>query len=111
MLFNSYTFAIFFLLFFAAYWLLRNRLAQQNVLILAGSLVFYGWWDERFLILVLVSIVTDFITGWGASGRRYRLRETVGSFVFLWLTSAVVLWIAGPGSLWIAAWLALSRRR
>jgi alginate O-acetyltransferase complex protein AlgI len=106
MLFNSYTFAAFFALLFAAYWLLRERVRLQNVLVLVGSLVFYGWWDERFLILILVSIVTDFITGWGASGRRQRLRGVAEPLVFLWATSAIVLAIAGPEALWIAGWLA-----
>lgn len=105
MLFNSYTFAIFFALFFGAYWLLRDRVRLQNILALVGSLVFYGWWDERFLILILVSIVTDYITGWGASGRRQRLRVVVEALVFLWVASAVVLAIAGPEAFWIAGWL------
>ncbi len=42
MLFNSVDFVVFFVVVFAAYWLLPFR--WQNWLLLAGSYVFYGWW-------------------------------------------------------------------
>lgn len=72
MLFNSTLFFIFFAVFFAAYWALRARLGAQNILILGGSYFFYGWWDERFLILIALSTACDYICGIGASGARLR---------------------------------------
>ena len=51
MLFNSVAFLIFCPLVFLIYWLTRGVRAQNSVL-LAGSLVFYGWWDIRFLSLI-----------------------------------------------------------
>ena len=43
MVFNSFEFAVFLPLVFILYWtVLRKR---QNLLLLVGSYVFYGWWD------------------------------------------------------------------
>ena len=58
MVFTSYTFAIFFALVFGLYWCLRNHLDWQNRLLLLASYVFYGWWDVRFLgILIALSAI------------------------------------------------------
>jgi D-alanyl-lipoteichoic acid acyltransferase DltB (MBOAT superfamily) len=59
MLFNSYAFWGFFACVFATYWRLRHR--HQNLLLLAASYVFYGLWDWRFLGLILLSTVVDYI--------------------------------------------------
>jgi D-alanyl-lipoteichoic acid acyltransferase DltB (MBOAT superfamily) len=75
MLFNSTVFFIFFAGFFAAYWRLGERLRMQNILVLGGSLFFYGWWDERFLVLIAASTALDFIAGVGASGERVRAAD------------------------------------
>ncbi len=61
MLFNSYPFAYFFLLFFPLYWLLPHR--PQNLVLLAGSYFFYGCWDWRFLSLLVISTVMDYGCG------------------------------------------------
>lgn len=63
MVFNSSVFAAFFLAFYVAYLLLLRRRRLQNVLILAGSYFFYGWWDWRFLSLIVVSTLIDFMCG------------------------------------------------
>ncbi len=55
MIFTSLTFLLFFLVVFAAYWLVQNNKARLLIL-LAGSTVFYGWWDWRFLGLIALVI-------------------------------------------------------
>jgi len=60
-LFNSLTFAAFFSLTYGLYILLRFR--AQNVLLLIASYVFYGFWDWRFLTLILGSTVVDYFCG------------------------------------------------
>jgi len=53
MLFNSLDFAVFFPLVFIVYWFIVNRKLQlQNVFIVIASVVFYGFWDWRFLALL-----------------------------------------------------------
>lgn len=61
MLFNSIEFILFFTLFSIVYWkLLGKKREYQNVFILLGSYFFYGWWDYRFLILIISSTLVDF---------------------------------------------------
>ncbi len=66
MLFNSLDFALFLPIVFLLYWYVTNRnLKLQNILIVAASYVFYGWWDWRFLSLIFISTVADFLIGLG----------------------------------------------
>jgi alginate O-acetyltransferase complex protein AlgI len=59
MLFNSFAFAIFLPLVLAGYYVLTKR--GQNIWILLASLVFYGWWDPRFLLLLAVPTIIDYV--------------------------------------------------
>ena len=64
MLFNSIDFAIFIPIVFGLYWFVFSKsLKLQNLLIVVASYVFYGWWDWRFLTLILFSTLVDFTVG------------------------------------------------
>ncbi|GAA4274199.1 MBOAT family O-acyltransferase [Aquimarina gracilis] len=64
MLFNSFEFFFFLSIIFVAYWFIAHeRIKLQNILLLIASYVFYGWWDWRFLSLIALSTITDFIVG------------------------------------------------
>ncbi|MCO4804950.1 MAG: MBOAT family protein [Flavobacteriales bacterium] len=64
MLFNSLDFALFLPLVFTLYWTLsRFGTRFQNSIIVVASYVFYGWWDWRFLTLILFSTVVDYSVG------------------------------------------------
>jgi len=64
MLFNSIEFLLFLPLVFILYWFVFNtNLKIQNLLILVSSYVFYSWWDYRFLFLILLSTIIDYIIG------------------------------------------------
>ncbi|RPJ07386.1 MAG: MBOAT family protein [Spirochaetaceae bacterium] len=64
MLFNSIDFAIFLPIVFILYWFVFKKSYKfQNVLIVIASLVFYGWWDWRFLSLILASSILDYVVG------------------------------------------------
>jgi D-alanyl-lipoteichoic acid acyltransferase DltB (MBOAT superfamily) len=43
MLFSNPAFFLFLLAVYLIYWALPSR--QQNILLLAASYIFYGWWD------------------------------------------------------------------
>lgn len=64
MLFNTSVFFVFLLITFATYWKATtlNPKAGKLILLIA-SYIFYGWWDWRFLILIVISSLTDFIIG------------------------------------------------
>ncbi|MFD2916256.1 MBOAT family O-acyltransferase [Psychroserpens luteus] len=64
MFFNSIDFAIFLPIVFVLYWILqRYPLKFQNFLIVIASYVFYGWWDYRFLALIVFSTLIDYSIG------------------------------------------------
>jgi len=63
-LFNSIDFAIFLPIVFLLYWFVANKnLKLQNLLIVGASYLFYGWWDWRFLSLILFSTLIDYFVG------------------------------------------------
>ncbi|WP_044398997.1 MBOAT family protein [Lacinutrix sp. Hel_I_90] len=61
MLFNSLLFLGFLPVVFLLYWFVfKKTLKIQNLFLLIVSYVFYGWWDYRFLSLILFSTLVDF---------------------------------------------------
>lgn len=78
MLFNSIDFAVFLPIVFVLYWFLinRNRTAQ-NLLIVAASYIFYGWWDWRFLSLIAFSTLVDYAVGIGLSKSTEQRKRTL----------------------------------
>ena len=58
MLFDSPIYFVFLALVVPTYWLLGRQ--RKNVFLLAASYLFYGWWDWRFLSLILISTVVDY---------------------------------------------------
>ena len=64
MLFNSFTFALFLPTVYCVYWLAgAERRRLQNLILLIASYVFYGWWDARFLSLIILSSAVDYWVG------------------------------------------------
>ncbi len=65
MAFNSIAFALFLPIVFLLYWFLPKRLFTQNLLLLVASYFFYAWWDYRFLALLFISSLLNFLLGIG----------------------------------------------
>lgn len=88
MLFNSLDFAIFLPLVFIAYWFVAGKnLKLQNLLIVVASYMFYGWWDWRFLSLIVFSTAIDYLVG-----RRLGVEQNqVKRKVLLWISIIVNL--------------------
>lgn len=64
MLFNTIDFAIFLPIVFLLYWVIGSKnIKFQNLLIAIASYVFYGWWDWKFLALILFSTIIDYFCG------------------------------------------------
>lgn len=61
MLFNSYIFFVFLLVFLPVYYVLKGT--PRKLFMLAASYFFYGYWDYRFVGLLLVTTTADFIIG------------------------------------------------
>ncbi len=58
MIFNSLAFIVFFAFVLALYYRLGHR--SQNRFLLLASYFFYGWWDWRFVGLLLFTSAVDF---------------------------------------------------
>ncbi len=58
MFFDTPIFFVFLAAVVLVYWRLSWR--AQNALLLVASYFFYGWWDWRFLILILLSTIVDY---------------------------------------------------
>ncbi|HEX9644463.1 MAG TPA: MBOAT family protein [Acidimicrobiia bacterium] len=74
MLFNSLEFAGFFVVVVVAYHVLPRR--PQNVLLLVASYWFYAAWDPRFLTLIWLSTIVDYVCGRHIGGAWGRSDET-----------------------------------
>lgn len=61
MLFNTWTYAAFLPIVVALHWAIPKRF--RNGLLLLASYVFYGSWDIRFLSLLFLSTLVDFVVG------------------------------------------------
>jgi len=86
MLFNSLDFAIFLPIVFLLYWFVAQKnLKLQNALIVLASYVFYGWWDWRFLSLIIFSTVVDYLIG-----QRLRTEDKQSKRKILLWTSIIV---------------------
>ncbi len=63
MIFNSFVFVLFFFLFFI-FWKWANKKNNSRwIYITIASFIFYGWWDWRFLFLIIGSGLIDFFAG------------------------------------------------
>src|SRR6516164_7130061 len=88
MLFNTPIYFVFLTSVVVVYWRLSHR--EQNLLLLACSYFFYGWWDWRFLFLMATSTLADYwlalrIAGAadGTKRRAYLLLSLLMNFGFL----------------------------
>ncbi len=99
MLFQTIPFFIFFAFVFAAYWALQKQLVWQNRLLLLASYVFYGWWDIRFLVLIVGGTAFAYILTPAVAGKdlpRRQLLEGLG----LTLAGALVSFLPDVADGW-----------
>ncbi|MEC3906304.1 MBOAT family O-acyltransferase [Tamlana sp. 2201CG12-4] len=92
MLFNSIDFALFLPIIFLFYWFVTNKsLKLQNFLLVVASYIFYGWWDWRFLSLILFSTVVDYTIGYKLKSEENQLKRQI----LLWTSIVVNLGFLG----------------
>lgn len=64
MAFYSVSYLIFFSVFFLFYWLVFNKsIKQQNLFLLFGSYLFYGWTKWHFLVFIIFISIFNFFLG------------------------------------------------
>lgn len=84
MFFHSLVFALFALVFFALWPWVRSQNRPRWAFLVGASFVFYGWWDWRFLSLILASGLLDFGVGlgmrrWPAAKKRLLALSILGN--------------------------------
>ncbi|MCP4093969.1 MAG: MBOAT family protein [Planctomycetes bacterium] len=67
MIFTEFRFLAFFAIVFSLHWLLRGPTLRKSWLLLA-SYTFYAAWDWRFLSLIWISTIVDYIAGLRIAG-------------------------------------------
>ena len=64
MLFHSQEFILIFLpALLSLYYLVANSPSARQTVLLCGSLIFYGWWDVRFVPLLIGQVTRDLCLG------------------------------------------------
>lgn len=92
MLFNSIEFIFFLPTVFILFWFVcRQSLRLQNALLISASYLFYGWWDWRFLGLIILSSILDYSLTRGIDQSESPLRKKQ----LLWVSILVNLGILG----------------
>lgn len=81
MLFNSFDFGFFLIIVYSIYWIIgAKRRKFQNIILLISSYIFYGFWDWRFLSLLFLSSLIDYIAARGIENtKRSSIRK-----LYLW---------------------------
>jgi alginate O-acetyltransferase complex protein AlgI len=62
MSFNSIAFLVFISLFFLLWPFVKKKQNPKYLYLIASSFVFYGWWDWRFLFLIVFSGLVDYFS-------------------------------------------------
>ncbi len=83
MTFNSLVFLVFLAVVLPLYYRLNHR--GQNRMLLLASYVFYGWWDYRFLSLLLFTSLFDYVCALkiDAEARPARRKLFLASSIFV----------------------------
>jgi len=84
MLFPTAAFAAFFSLVYPICWLLRTRELPWKIFVLGASYVFYGFWNWRFVFLIVLSTLVNQLAArlLARDGQRYRRLVLVTALVF-----------------------------
>ncbi|MEM6965925.1 MAG: MBOAT family O-acyltransferase [Bacteroidota bacterium] len=92
MLFNSVEFTVFLPIVFFIYWIVPSKnIRIQNGILLGASYFFYGWWDWRFLTLIIFSSFLDFFLGHKISGEQNEKKRKL----YLWISLGFNLGLLG----------------
>jgi D-alanyl-lipoteichoic acid acyltransferase DltB (MBOAT superfamily) len=61
MLFHTWVFAVFFLIVYPVYLLVRTNNRWMNIWLMIASYAFYGWWNYWYLLLLFGTSAIDYV--------------------------------------------------
>ena len=88
MLFNSYIFIFLFLPISIIGFYLIKKINYQNlavVWLVLASLFFYGWWNFKYLILILISIILNYLFGFVIKKQNKKIYLILGIIINLFI--------------------------
>ena len=75
MVFSSLLFLFWFIpIFFAVYYVCPAK--WRNIVLFAGSIVFYAWGEPAYLILIFISIIVNWLAGLGLAASSFEREHT-----------------------------------
>lgn len=88
MVFNSIEFICYFPIVFILYWFVfsKRSIPLRNWFLVVTSYIFYGWWDVRFLCLIIFTSLYSYLAGRGIqrwydgnsiSGKRFNVAKAI----------------------------------
>lgn len=91
MLFNSYVFifAFFPVVFFGFFRIGKYSHAMASLWLAAASLFFYGWWDVRYVTLLLTSVMFNYGAGYMIGHRIARANQQANGTAKMLLAGAI----------------------
>ena len=101
MLFNSWVFAAFFVIFFPVYLLVRRHIGLRNLWILLASYVFYGWWNPRFVTLLAILAAVDYLAALGVAGQPVRQFDRAKAALFTMAVTVGCAFFSNGDGLWL----------
>lgn len=93
MLFNSFEFLIFLPLTFLLYWFACKSRSAKNIFLILASYLFYGWWDFRFLFLIIFITVLAFGCGLALEDKRWNKIARTTLFISVLVLFAGTLFV------------------
>lgn len=98
MLFNSFTFLIFFSLFYPLFYYVRGR--TRLVLLLIASSVFYAFFIPEYLLILYLTILIDYFAAIGIESSNTTLKRKVHLIAGI-LNTCAVLFIFKYHNFWV----------
>tara|TARA_R110002096_G_scaffold344921_11_gene538408 strand:+ start:107249 stop:108913 length:1665 start_codon:yes stop_codon:yes gene_type:complete len=90
MLFQTPEFLVLFLVVLG--WLIWNRNArQQQLFLLVTSYIFYGWWDARFVLLIVLSTLIDYTAALGIDNHKLSVTKRTKMAALMGLSTLALL--------------------
>jgi D-alanyl-lipoteichoic acid acyltransferase DltB (MBOAT superfamily) len=97
MLFQTPEFLILFVAVLIGVGVCQRSRGGQHGLLLVASYVFYGWFDVRFVMLLLVSSIVDHAAALGVTGVKLRWKERAGISAVIVAAGGLFLAVNWPG--------------
>lgn len=92
MLFNSFEFLLFLPVVFLLHWKVCKSCQSRNILLIAASYIFYGWWNPVFLLLIFFTTVCSYFSGLLIRRCRHNRRRALS---VLWINVLINTGILG----------------